>query len=69
MTVLKRASELSQAFLAALQACKMLEAFSTAGGRCKATSVAFDDMDESVRLIRRIQVKRTWIFWKLQNKS
>eukprot|EP00975_Prorocentrum_lima_P071010 12935258-Prorocentrum_lima.AAC.1 len=47
ITVLKRASELSQAFLAALQGDNMCEAFSTAGEKSKPTSVAFDGMEET----------------------
>eukprot|EP00975_Prorocentrum_lima_P071689 12939130-Prorocentrum_lima.AAC.1 len=45
MTVLKRANELSQAFLAALQSGKMCEAFSTAGDRFRMTPMVYDDVE------------------------
>eukprot|EP00975_Prorocentrum_lima_P055007 11533302-Prorocentrum_lima.AAC.1 len=53
MTVLKRASELSQAFLAAFQGGKMCEAFPTAGERIKLTSITYDDMEAKCETYRK----------------
>eukprot|EP00975_Prorocentrum_lima_P023139 4868683-Prorocentrum_lima.AAC.1 len=68
MTVLRSASDLSQAFLTELKSGKMLEAFSNAGARFRLTSMAYDDMVESTTPTRKIEPKRTYISWKVQRK-